>query len=205
MAKVQIQVSDWQKACLLALSRAGNSRQSVARRSRVVLLAHEGKRSPAIAQALGMEVQQVRRWRRRWESQLAAMDAAESALVALELSEPSEKKVAEARRRFEEMIEEVMTDAPRPGVKRRITTEQWCAIIEVACEPPAASNRPITHWTARELLDEVLKRKIVETLSVRHLARFFGGHVISSPQSLRLGKFPGQRHSRVQGAGEGIV
>jgi transposase len=41
----------------------------------------------------------------------------------------------------------------------------------VACEPPDKSGRPITHWTHAELADEVIKRGIVASISVRHLGR----------------------------------
>jgi len=41
----------------------------------------------------------------------------------------------------------------------------------LACEKPESSDRPITHWTAREIADEVKKRKIVDDISPRHAAR----------------------------------
>jgi hypothetical protein len=37
--------------------------------------------------------------------------------------------------------------------------------VAVACEPPEQSSRPIDHWTARELADEVKKRHIVPDIS----------------------------------------
>ena len=37
-------------------------------------------------------------------------------------------------------------------------------IITVACEPPEKSGRPVTHWTPRELTDEVIKRGIVASI-----------------------------------------
>jgi putative transposase len=42
----------------------------------------------------------------------------------------------------------------------------------VACEDPAASGRPISHWTPREVAEEVRKRGIVETISTRSVGRF---------------------------------
>jgi putative transposase len=44
--------------------------------------------------------------------------------------------------------------------------------LAVACEPPEKSDRPVTHWTPRELADEVQKRQIVPSISVRHVGRF---------------------------------
>ena len=42
----------------------------------------------------------------------------------------------------------------------------------MACEKPEESGRPVTHWTNREIADEVMKRGIVEQISPRHAARF---------------------------------
>jgi hypothetical protein len=46
-----------------------------------------------------------------------------------------------------------------------------CQIIELACEAPEKSGRPISQWTAGEIAKEVIQRGIVETISGRHAAR----------------------------------
>src|SRR5438046_2265425 len=38
-----------------------------------------------------------------------------------------------------------LADAPRPGVQPRLTTEQVCQILALACEQPSGSGRPISH------------------------------------------------------------
>ncbi len=45
-------------------------------------------------------------------------------------------------------------------------------VVAVACEQPQSSNRPISHWTPRELALEVVKRGIVPEISPRSVARF---------------------------------
>ena len=42
----------------------------------------------------------------------------------------------------------------------------------VACEPPADRERPISHWSLRELAEEVIKRGIVDSISPRQVDRF---------------------------------
>jgi transposase len=44
--------------------------------------------------------------------------------------------------------------------------------LAVACEPPEKSGRPITHWTAHELADEVIKRGIVASISPSQVNRY---------------------------------
>lgn len=68
-------------------------------------------------------------------------------------------------------IEDRLQDAPRPGTPARITADQRYRIDAQACETPEGSARPITHWTARDIAEEVKKRKIVDTISARPAAR----------------------------------
>jgi transposase len=68
-------------------------------------------------------------------------------------------------------IEDRLQDGPRPGAPSRITADQRCKIEALVCEKPENSERPISQWTAREIADEVLKRKLVERISARHAAR----------------------------------
>jgi transposase len=66
---------------------------------------------------------------------------------------------------------ERLQDAPRPGVPATFTVEQLTHLFAVACENPKESGRPISHWTATELADELTKRGIVESISPRHVRR----------------------------------
>jgi transposase len=69
-------------------------------------------------------------------------------------------------------IEAVLTDDPRPGAPAKFTPEQVTQILAVACEPPEKSGRPITHWTAQELTDEVVKRGVVTSISPSQVSRY---------------------------------
>ncbi len=42
-------------------------------------------------------------------------------------------------------------------------------MIALACEQP--KERPISHWTGREIAEEVMARGIIEHISPRHAAR----------------------------------
>jgi putative transposase len=68
-------------------------------------------------------------------------------------------------------IEDRLQDGPRPGAPSRITADQRCKIEAMACEKPEKLGRPISQWTAREIADEMMERKIVESISGRHAAR----------------------------------
>lgn len=118
--------------------------QQLAKRARIVLAAAEGKSNAQIARELSISVDTVRLWRGRWIG-----------LQAVPLSELS--------------IQERFEDIPRPGRPSEITAEQICQMVAMACEQP--KERPISHWTGREIADEVMRRGIVSTISPRHAAR----------------------------------
>ena len=59
-----------------------------------------------------------------------------------------------------------------PCAPGKFTPQQVTQILAVACEPPEKSGRPITHWTAHELADEVVKRGIVTSISTSQVSRF---------------------------------
>ena len=73
---------------------------------------------------------------------------------------------------LEKLILGVLADDQRSGAPATFTPEQVAAIIALACEPPADSGLPISHWTPPELAREAIKRRIVESISPRQVDRF---------------------------------
>lgn len=119
-------------------------------RCRIILLGFDGRLNEEIAADVGLHRKQVGVWRRRWQRSFEA-------LIAVECRE----RTAALRR----AIEDVLSDAPRPGGPGSFTAEQVTQIIAIACEPPENSGRPVTHWPAREIAEEAAKRGIVQSIS----------------------------------------
>src|SRR6266496_5585992 len=64
-----------------------------------------------------------------------------------------------------------------------VTGVQTCALpISLACEQPSGSGRPISHWSHRELADEIVRRGITDRISPRHASRLLksGGPAAAS-------------------------
>jgi transposase len=142
----KVELSDAEERALRELVSRHNTPQQMALRARLVLAAAGGANNAEISRQFGVDVDTVRRWRMRWlESQPFRLD--------------------------DLPIEDRLRDAPRSGAPRRITDEQVCQIMALACELPETSGRPISQWTARELADEIKRRGIVEQISDRHAAR----------------------------------
>lgn len=86
---------------------------------------------------------------------------------------------------WEALIVGLFADAPRPGAPVKFAAEQVAQIVATACETPADSGCPVTHWTPTELRLEVLKRGIVEEISARSVGRFLKGErPQAAPESL---------------------
>ena len=143
---VAVNLTDEEKAGLRQLIRRHNVGQQIAKRARIVLAAGEGKSNSQIMREQKLSIDMVRQWRQRWVD-----------LQPLALSDLS--------------LEERLEELPRPGKPARITADQVCRIQQMACEKPEESGRPISHWTNREVADEVMKRGIVAQISPRHAAR----------------------------------
>src|SRR5215468_895267 len=54
----------------------------------------------------------------------------------------------------------------------RHTPEQICTVIAMTCEKPSESERPISHWSQREIADEAIRRGLVSNISQRSVGRF---------------------------------
>lgn len=154
----RVGVSAMQRAVLEQLVRTRTLAQHLAERCRIVLGSADGRPNLDQAAALGVDRQRIRRWRLRWA-------LAESALVGAEAEGASEEEL-------EAKILDVLSDKYRSGTPPKFTPEQVVAIVAVACEPPADSARPISHWSASELADEAMKRGIVKSISPRQVDRF---------------------------------
>ena len=157
-------VSDRQRAVLerWARSRARTSARLV-ERCHIVLMSAEGVSNMEQGRRLGVDRQRVRRWRRRWA-------ASQVHLAEAEGQGATNKDLAA-------LLGSVLSDEQRSGGPPTFSAEQLTQILSVACELPTESGRPVTHWTPRELADEVVKRGIVESISPRHIDRLLKGGI----------------------------
>jgi len=142
----EVKLSEKERQELEKLVSKHQTGQQMALRARMILAANSGQTNTAIAQKYEVKHDTVKLWRKRWVK-----------LQDLALDDLS--------------VEQRLSDAPRPGAPARITADQRCKIEALACEQPENSERPISQWTAREIAAEVMKRKIVESISGRHAAR----------------------------------
>jgi putative transposase len=119
-----------ERHALETLTRRHTTAQQLAIRARIILAAAAGHNNAQFARHVGVDVDTVRLWRQRWLS-FHAISLEDMSVVAR------------------------LTDAPRPGHPARITAEQVCQIVALACEAPSLAGRPISQWTSREMAEEI--------------------------------------------------
>ena len=141
-----VALSEKEQQGLEKLVKQHQTAQQIALRARIILASATGRTNTSIAEENQVSHFTARLWRNRWV-----------ALQEIPLEELS--------------VEERLQDGPRPGAPSQITADQRCQIEALACEKPEKSGRPITHWSAREIADEIVFRKIVKQISPRHAAR----------------------------------
>lgn len=129
--------------------------QQIAQRAKIVVLASQGYSQARIARELAVSRKMARLWRERWVS-------------------GREKDIA---------VLNCLQDAERSGAPATFELEQIMHLFALACESPEESGRPISHWTSRELADEMIQRGIVTTISPRHVGRLLAEADIKPHQS----------------------
>ena len=153
----RIRLSEKQYGILQQIERSTTAPQRLVQRARLILLAFAGKLNVVIAVEVGLARKQIGLWRVRWQESF-------DALVAIECRESQ----AALRR----AVEDVLNAAPRGGSPGKFTAEQVTQVLAIACEHPSQSGLPIDTWTGRELAAEVIRRKIVESISPSQVQRY---------------------------------
>ena len=153
----KLQITERQQAVLRQITAAPTSPVRLVQRAEIILRAFQQEANQAIAAAIDLDPAAVGLWRRRWVK-------AWPKLIQIECTE--------TQAAFRRAVEDALSDLPRSGNPGKFTPEQVTQILALACEPPAQSGRPITHWTCKELADEARKRGIVAAISAAQVGRY---------------------------------
>lgn len=131
--------------------------QHILLRVKIILLAFEKLTNAEIATRLSVERHSVGRWRKRWSQSV-------DALLHIEMRE--------SYAALERAVVDVLQDAHRSGSAGVFSVQQIAEIVSTACEDPRLAGRPVDTWTGREIADEVIKRKIVPSISTSRVNDF---------------------------------
>jgi len=172
------QLSSVQRDLLLSITKRRDSPQHLVRRVQIILLASESQLDIHIAPQVGLYVKTVRLWRHRWNARQDTLNAIEAKSAA----DGDEKALKDF------IVDVVLADDPYNGKRGKYTPEQIAQLYAIACEPPSASGRPISHWSCRELGDEMVKRGIVDRMPPSTVWDFLKSSRLEASQGGRLAK-----------------
>lgn len=140
---------------LQQLTNRHHTPQQIALRAKIILLADRGNNHREVARELGISRKMAQLWRRRWFEGVASGAA----------------------------VADRLQDAERSGAPATFELEQVLHLFKIACDPPSEYNRPISQWTNRELADELVQQRIVESISPRHVGRLLAEADLKPHQS----------------------
>lgn len=143
LAPKELKLSDGDRLELQQIINRYNTSQQIVLRAKIIILADEGKNHGEIARELKISLDMARLWRKR-------------------RLETSYKELSAFQR---------LKDLERVGTPVKFNMEQVIELFALACSPPEDYGRPISHWTAKELADEIVKQGIIDSISVRHVGR----------------------------------
>lgn len=169
----EVILSEAEVSALAKLVRRHNTPQQIALRARIIQSAETGMNNEQISRELGLCVNRVRLWRERWIERQGIP--------------------------LEEMgVEERLSDASRSGSPGKFSAEQIAQIIAIACEQPQDSGYPVSHWTAKELVMEAIKRGVVDSISERQVGRFLKRGGLETASEPLLAEHKRKRPGRIR-------
>src|SRR5437870_12019184 len=140
----RVQRTARQRTCLEQIARRQTSPQRLVRRATILLALETGANPCHVMRQMHLNRGTVQMWGRRW-------CALAPTLEPMEADEGREKALTTR-------IVEALAAPLRSGTPATCTAEQMAQIVAGACADPAASGRPGSHWTPREVAEEVRKR-----------------------------------------------
>ena len=158
LSPTPITLTERQHAVIMSLVRSQAKEYRLVQRANMIKEMADGANNQEVARRTHTSRITVRLWRRRW-------------LAASQRLETAEKQGVDEQQ-LSHMIEDVLRDKYRSGAPAKFTPEQIVQIVAISCEKPEDSQRPISHWTPRELAQEAVKRKILDSISTRSAGRF---------------------------------
>lgn len=161
----EITLREDEKKILEKIVKKKNSSQAKVLRSKIILEASSNKSNQKISEEFDINYRTVKLWRDKYFENISKL------------------KMLKDKELENFIIKEVLVDKQRAGTPSEFTIEEITKIIAIACEKPENSGYPISHWTIRELREEILKRNIVKKISWSSIQRFLKSSRIKTSQN----------------------
>ena len=135
--------------------------QQKAKRANILILANQGYSNAHVKREVGVSLNTVKQWRKRWLSSSEELTKYENYFNQGEFS------LLDYRKR----IIELLTDKARSGAPKTITLSQEQQIVALACEEPVDHQIEMSNWTHEMLAHVAISKGIIVSISSRQVGR----------------------------------
>ena len=149
-------LSEKQRAILQQWARGTHTPLHLKNRAQIILKADEGKPNITIACELNIQRGTVSKWRNNWAQAASEIQHTES----------------ERPHKLKSNLKAVLKDQYRTGKPPFFAPEQIAHIVSLACQSPNENGIPLSHWTPAALAHTAVVQGIVDSISVRTVARY---------------------------------
>lgn len=156
-----IPMSDCQISILKAVANKATASQQDVTRSKILLLAQQGRNNSEVKRTLGVSLNTVKTWRSRWEIAYPTLLEAESAVQSGQM----------AKAVYRQEVLKAIADKARSGAPKRITLAEEQQLIALACDKPIHHGHPVTDWTHEMLAKTAITKQMIDTISSTQVGR----------------------------------
>ena len=143
----ELPMTESQKVVLQKIVSRYSTGQQMSKRANILLLASQGHPHAGIKDKIGVALNTVKAWRKRWGE------------FYIELGEITDET------KLESIILLFLKDLPRPGTPSKFTLAQNKQIVSLACDKPINHGIEMTDWTLEMLALTAQSKGIVNSIS----------------------------------------
>jgi putative transposase len=154
-----IAMSERQQRLLETESRKRTTLRQYEQRIAILLRASKGQSNAEIKRALGLSLETVKTWRKRWNDNYSRLLSFEQGQQGQGVSDS-------------ELLKHMLLtlkDSPRSGSPHSISLTQKQQIVALACRKPSDFNLPYTTWSHPLLAQVAIQEGIVPRISSRYI------------------------------------
>lgn len=143
------------RALLESIAKSRTRPKCFIQRATIILLAEQKMTNKEISAQVGLHVNQVGKWRRRFLEH-------NERLSAISIEKPND---------LEKELLDVISDAPRAGAPAKFTADQRTMIVLIACQDPADYDFEVSNWSLPKLKKAIIAKEVVTDISEASINR----------------------------------
>ncbi len=159
----RLEMSKMQYDVIYQIATRPSTTLKVSKRAHILLSGYEGQPYSMISKRLGVHLNTVKFWQKRWisnEEKLSQLEVVSDFMKAINL---------------------FFKDLPRSGKPKKFTVSQEKQIIALACDQPSNHDIEMTDWSHEMLAKTAQAKEIVESIFPAQVGRILKNRATPTP------------------------